>query len=63
MARGTRIAHIVGVSTRSVEEAVRDAMDRAAQWGAKCTRIVRISGRSADGRAELYRVQLLATAQ
>ena len=60
MARGTRIAHIVGSSTRSVEEAIRDAMNRAAEWGAKRTRITRISGRSADGHAELYRVQLLA---
>jgi flavin-binding protein dodecin len=59
MHRGTRIAHIVGSSTRSVEEAIRDAMARAAEWGSIRTRITRISGRSRDGSTELYRVQVL----
>jgi len=59
MGRGTRTAQIIGSSTRSLEEAVRDGMARAAREGARWARITGISARSDDGAAEVYRVSLL----
>lgn len=59
MGRGARTAEVIGSSTRSLEEAVRDGMARAAGRGARWARIVRISARSDDGERELYRVRLL----
>jgi flavin-binding protein dodecin len=63
MIRGTRTAHIVGSSTRSLEEAIRDGMGRAARWGAQWARITGISARSADGGREVYRVRLVIGTQ
>jgi flavin-binding protein dodecin len=59
MGRGTRTVQIVGSSTRSLEEAIRDGMARAARRGARWARITRISARSSDGEREVYRVRLL----
>ncbi|MCO1659225.1 dodecin domain-containing protein [Pseudonocardia humida] len=59
MGRGTRTAQIIGSSTRSLEEAIRDGMARAARAGARWARITGISARSEDGDGEVYRVSLL----
>jgi flavin-binding protein dodecin len=59
MGRVARTMHIVGVSTRSVEEAVRDGMAAAARLGAAWVRITRITARAADDRCEQYRVGLI----
>ena len=59
MGRVARTMHIVGSSTRSLEEAVRDGMARAAHRGAAWVRITRITARASDERRELYRVRLL----
>jgi flavin-binding protein dodecin len=63
MVRGARTAQIVGSSTRSLEEAIRDAMAHAARLGALWARIVKISARSDDGSSEVYRVRLLVGLQ
>ncbi len=60
MAGVTRTTHIVGSSTRSLEEAIRDGMARAASWGAAWARITKISARTADGECEVFRVGLVA---
>jgi flavin-binding protein dodecin len=59
MGRVARTAQIVGSSTRSLEEAVRDGMARAAQAGAHWVRIAGISARTTDDEHEVYRVRLL----
>ena len=59
MGRGTRTAEIIGSSTRSIEEAIRDGMSAAARRGAQWVRVVRISARAPEGGSELYRVRLL----
>jgi flavin-binding protein dodecin len=59
MGRVARTKQIVGSSTRSVEEAVRDGMARAARWGAAWVRITTISARASDEHREVYRVRLL----
>ena len=59
MGRVTRTKQIIGSSTRSLEDAVRDGMARAASWGASWVRITTISARMPDDRRELYRVRLV----
>jgi flavin-binding protein dodecin len=59
MGRGMRTVQIIGSSTRSLEEAIRDGMASAARRGAQWARITRISARTADGEREEYRVRLL----
>lgn len=63
MLRGIRTTHIIGSSTRSLEEAIRDGMARAARWGAQWARITRISARSVDGSREVYQVRLVIGTQ
>jgi flavin-binding protein dodecin len=60
MGRGTRTAQVIGSSTRSVEEAIRDGMARATRLGARWVRITRISARAPDDDGELYLVRLLS---
>jgi flavin-binding protein dodecin len=59
MGRGMRTVQIIGSSTRSLEEAIRDGMARAARRGGRWARITRISARTNDGDHEVYRVRLL----
>jgi|RhiMethySRZTD1v2_1073278.scaffolds.fasta_scaffold3270805_2 flavin-binding protein dodecin len=59
MGRVARTKQIVGSSTRSVEEAIRDGMALAARWGAAWVRITTISARALDEHRELYRVRLV----
>jgi flavin-binding protein dodecin len=54
-----RTVQIIGSSTRSLEEAIRDGMACAARRGARWARITRISARTADGEREVYRVRLM----
>ncbi|WP_214402784.1 dodecin domain-containing protein [Pseudonocardia lacus] len=59
MGLGTRTAEVIGSSTRSLDEAVRDGMARAARLGALWARITRISARTSADEHEVYRVSLL----
>jgi flavin-binding protein dodecin len=59
MGRAARTKEIVGSSTRSVEEAIRDGMALAARWGAAWVRITTISARALDEHQQVYRVRLL----
>jgi flavin-binding protein dodecin len=59
MGRVARTKQIVGSSTRSVEEAIRDGMALAARWGAAWVRVSTISARMSDDRREVYRVRLV----